>query len=459
MSTNIPQAGERRFPDGFVWGAATAAYQIEGATTEDGRGESIWDRYSHTPGRTLNGDTGDVACDHYHRWRDDIQLMRELGLQAYRFSIAWPRIVPDGRGRVNEAGLAFYDRLVDGLLEAGITPWATLYHWDLPQALEDEGGWPNRATADAFAEYTDSITRRLGDRVKHWITLNEPWCSAFLGYRVGRHAPGRTNFQDALAAMHTLLLGHGKAVPIIRRNSPDAQVGITLNLAQVYPATNSAADQAAARRFDGYFNRWILDPLYGRGYPQDMLELYGAMTPPIEADDVATIAAPMDFLGLNYYYSNFIRAAEDDDVLHIGEARLEGAEYTAMNWPVVPRGLYDQLLHIPREYPTGPLYITENGAAYPGDQPQEENGTLRVRDPERTRYYAQHLAMAQRAIEAGSPLQGYFAWSLMDNFEWAYGYTRRFGITYVDYETQQRIIKDSGKQYQQVIAANAVVEP
>ncbi len=455
MSSTEDQTAHR-FPDGFVWGAATASYQIEGAVHEDGRGESIWDRFSRTPGKTANGDTGDVACDHYHHWQEDIQLMRTLGLNAYRFSIAWPRIVPDGRGHVNEAGLAFYDRLVDGLLEAGITPWVTLYHWDLPQILEDAGGWPNRATADAFAEYTDVVTRRLGDRVKHWITLNEPWCSAFLGYHNGHHAPGRTNLEDALQALHTLLLAHGQAVSIIRRNSPDAQVGITLNLAQVYPTTDSPDDQAAARRYDGYFNRWFLDPLYGRGYPQDMVALYGGDAPATDAADFPIIAAPTDFLGLNYYSPTFVHNDPEAAFLQVGHTRREDLQYTAMDWAVYPQGLYDLLVRVPRDYPTGPLYITENGAAYPDQVSQ--NGEARVHDPDRTQYYAQHLQAAQRAIGAGVPLQGYFAWSLMDNFEWAFGYTRRFGITYVDYDTQQRTLKDSGRWYKAVIAANAVVD-
>lgn len=456
MSNTEQTEAAAHLPNGFVWGAATASYQIEGAAREDGRGESIWDRFSSTPGKTANSDTGDVACDHYHRWQDDIQLMRSLGLHAYRFSIAWPRIVPDGRGQVNEAGLAFYDRLVDGLLEAGITPWVTLYHWDLPQVLEDEGGWPNRATADAFAAYTDVVTRRLGDRVKHWITLNEPWCSAFLGYHNGHHAPGRTNFKDALQALHTLLLAHGQAVPIIRRNSPDAQVGITLNLAQVYSTTDSAADQAAARRYDGYFNRWFLDPLYGRGYPYDMLALYGNNAPATDPADFPVIAAPTDFLGLNYYSPTFVHNDPDAAFLQVGHTRRDDLQYTAMDWAVYPQGLYDLLVRVPRDYPTGPLYITENGAAYPDQVSQ--NGEARVHDPDRTRYYAEHLQAAQRAIGNGVPLQGYFAWSLMDNFEWAFGYTRRFGITYVDYDTQQRTLKDSGRWYKQVIAANAVVD-
>lgn len=443
------------FPPDFVWGAATASYQIEGAVHEDGRGESIWDRFSHTPGKVVNGDTGDVADDHYHRWQEDIRLMQELGLQAYRFSIAWPRVIPDGGTHVNEAGLDFYDRLVDGLLAAGITPWATLYHWDLPQPLEDAGGWPNRATADAFLPYVEAVTRRLGDRVKHWITLNEPWCSAFLGYQIGVHAPGRTSFSDALAAAHTLLLAHGKAVPIIRRNSPDAQVGITLNLAQTYPATESEADQAAARRYDGYANRWFLDPLYGRGYPEDMLQLYGDMVPETEQQDFEIISPKTDFLGLNYYTPTIVRDGTDDPVLHVSHVRLQNVEFTAMDWAVVPQALRDQLVDIAQRYPTGPLYITENGAAYDDPPPVDEDGERRVHDPQRVNYYALHLAACRQAIDDGAPLKGYFAWSLMDNFEWAFGYTKRFGIVYVDYATQQRTIKDSGRWYRDVIAANA----
>lgn len=431
-----------KFPRGFVWGAATAAYQIEGGVNEDGRGESIWDRFSHTPGKTVGGDTGDLACDHYHRWPEDIALLRELNLTAYRFSVAWPRIHPEGRGRTNEAGLGFYDRLVDALLAAEITPWVTLYHWDLPQVLEEAGGWPNRATADAFAEYADTITRRLGDRVKNWITLNEPWCSSFLSYWIGEHAPGRQSLEAALAATHTLLLAHGKAVPIIRTNSPGARVGMTLNLAQVYPASEGEADREAARRYDGFFNRWFLDPLYGRGYPEDMRELYGwARLPNVEGVDLAQIATPTDFLGLNYYSPTFIADDPANAPLRVRDAGLPGAERTQMGWIVHPKGLEDLLGWVSRAYPTGPLYLTENGAAYP--DPDPVGG--RVADPDRLRYYAGHLTAAQRAIATGAPLHGYFAWSLLDNFEWAFGYTRRFGIVHVDYQTQRRTIKDSGR--------------
>jgi beta-glucosidase len=451
-ASDWPTSGQ--FPDGFVWGTATASYQIEGAVREDGRGESIWDRFSHTPGKTANGDTGDVAVDHYHRWREDVGLMQQLGINAYRFSVAWPRVLPNGRGRVNDKGLDFYDRLVDGLLEREITPWVTLYHWDLPQMLEDQGGWPNRDMADSFAEYVDAVTRRLGDRVTNWITLNEPWCSAFLGYFVGEHAPGRKAPEVWLHAVHTLYLAHGKAVEIVRRNAPGASVGITLNLAQTYPASDSEADHAAAHRFDGFFNRWFLDPLYGRGYPQDMVELYGPIVPTVESGDLDLIAAKTDFLGLNYYNPTHVRDDPAANMLRVAPVRVPG-DYTQMDWLVEPRGIYDLLLRVARDYPTGPLYITENGAAYPDQPPQ--NG--RVSDPERTRYYALHLGAAYRAIADGAPLKGYFAWSLMDNFEWAFGYTRRFGITYVDYQTQARTIKDSGRYYSAVVEGNALVDP
>jgi beta-glucosidase len=434
-----------------VWGAGTSAYQVEGAAYEDGRGESIWDRFSHTPGRTANGDTGDVACDHYHRWRDDIALMRALGVGAYRFSVAWPRILPQGRGRPNDAGLDFYDQLVDGLLEAGITPWVTLYHWDLPQPLEDEGGWPSRATAEVFAAFADAVTARLGDRVSHWITLNEPWSSAFLGYRVGHHAPGRTSTKDALRAAHALLLAHGMAVPIVRANSTGARVGIALNLGQIYPATASPEDEAAAERFDGSYNRWFLDPLYGRGYPPEVAEMYGADAPRTLPADLETIAAPTDFLGLNYYNPTFVRHAPDAPPAFVRAVRREG-EYTETNWLVYPQGLYDLMTRVAAEYPTGPLYVTANGAAYVDEPPRHG----RMADPERTAYHAGHLAACARAIRDGVPLRGYFAWSLLDSFEWAMGYTRRFGITYVDYATQQRTLKDSGRWYARVVARNGM---
>jgi beta-glucosidase len=440
------------FPAGFVWGAATAAYQIEGAVAEDGRGESIWDRFSHTPGRTANGETGDVACDHYHRWPADVALLRALGLGAYRFSIAWPRVLPAGRGRVNEAGLAFYERLVDALLAAGIAPWVTLYHWDLPQALEDAGGWPARATAEAFAAYVDVVSRRLGDRVQHWITLNEPWVSAFLGYRVGVHAPGRTSLADALAATHTLLRAHGLAVDVLRANAPRAEVGVTLNLSPTYPASNAPADEAAAQRADGYLNRWLLDPLYGRGYPADLLARYGSDAPAVAAEDWALIARPTDFLGVNYYLPTDARHDPGAPPLDYVDVDRPEAEHTAMDWIVDPRGLLDLLTRLDRDYAPAALYVTENGAAYADPPPRDG----RVDDPRRLRYLARHLAAAHRAIGQGVPLRGYFAWSLLDNFEWAQGYAKRFGLVYVDYPTQERTIKASGYWYRDVAARNGL---
>jgi beta-glucosidase len=438
------------FPDNFLWGAATAAYQIEGASDEDGKGESIWDRFSHTPGKVLNGTTGDVACDHYHRWRVDIALMRELGLQAYRFSISWPRILPAGVGAVNAAGLDFYDRLVDELLEAGIQPFVTLYHWDLPQALQDQGGWASRATVAAFANYVDVVARRLGDRVKHWITHNEPWCIAFLGHSMGEHAPGIRN-GPALAVAHHVLLSHGEAVPALRASSPGAEVGITLNFSPAYPASDSAEDRAAALRNDGQFNRWFIDPLYGRGYPADMVALYGTLMPEIQPGDTERIAAPIDFLGVNYYNRSVIRHDPSAPMLQIGHVKPEG-EYTEMGWEVYPEGLRALLVRLQRDYAPARMYITENGAAYP-DAIAPDGG---VHDEPRIRYLAGHLAAAHAAIGEGAALAGYFVWSLMDNFEWAWGYSKRFGIVYLDYPTQRRILKDSAEFYRNVIARNGL---
>ncbi len=443
-----------RFPDTFLWGAATAAYQIEGAWNEDGKGESIWDRFSHTPGKTQNGDTGDVACDHYHRWREDVALMRDLGLRAYRFSVSWPRVLPAGVGAVNNAGLDFYDRLVDALLEAGIQPFLTLYHWDLPQALQDRGGWAARETVAAFANYADVVSRRLGDRVKHWITHNEPWVVAFLGHQTGEHAPGITNGPWLLVAHH-LLLSHGEAVPVLRHNSPGARVGITLNMSPAHPASESEADRAAALRFDGFMNRWFLDPLYGRGYPPDMLALYGTHAPTVGADgDLERIAVPTDFLGVNYYNRTIIRN-DPDAPLQIASVTPEDAEFTTMGWEVYPDGLRELLIRLHRDYAPARLYVTENGAAYPDTIAADSS----VHDTARVRYLAGHFQAAAAAIAAGAPLAGYFVWSLMDNFEWAFGYSQRFGIVYVDYATQRRIPKDSAHFYRSVIAENAIMLP
>lgn len=443
------------FPSGFLWGAATAAYQIEGATREDGRGESIWDRFSHTPGKTHNGDTGDVAVDHYHRWRDDIQIMRELGLGAYRLSTAWPRILPEGRGQVNQQGLDFYDRLIDGLLENDITPWITLYHWDLPQILEDEEGWRNRNTVEAFAEYADAITRRLGDRVKNWITINEPWVAAFLGHLMGLHAPGLTDLEEALTAAHSLLLAHGRAVEVVRNNVPDANVGITLCLAQVYPDTDSEADENAARIFDGHMNRWFLDPVFRGKYPEDLLHAMGEIVPDIEDGDFTIISQPTDFLGVNFYFPVYIA---HDSTSPMGYRMTDrDGEHTAMGWLVQPESFQELLVRIHDDYAPAAIYITENGAAF-DDRPPAGG---RVEDPRRKLYIHDHLLAVLKAIDAEVPIKGYFVWSLLDNFEWSEGYSKRFGVTYVDYPTQERTIKESGRWYAEVSSANAVlpIEP
>lgn len=436
------------FPKDFIWGTATASYQIEGAWNKDGKGESIWDRFSHTPGKVLNNDTGDVACDHYHRWRDDIQLMKDLGIKAYRFSIAWPRILPNGSGKVNEAGLEFYSQLVDGLLEVGIEPYATLYHWDLPQALQDKGGWADRMVVDAFVEYVDITTRALGDRVKNWITLNEPWVSAFVGYRDGHHAPGHKDLNEAIAASHHLLLSHGRSVPVIRKNVKDANVGITLNLTPQMPASQSLADRKAANYIDGYINRFFLDPLTGRGYPEDMVKAFENSMSFVQNGDMEEIAVPVDFLGINYYTRNLVRADEKDNQPQT--VFREGA-MTEMEWEVYPRGLYDLLGRIHFAYGFPAIYITENGAAFPDGKPI--NGELH--DPDRVSYIKEHLKVVNKAINIGIPVKGYFVWSLLDNFEWSFGYSKRFGIVHVDLETQKRTAKSSAKWYSRAIAAQS----
>jgi beta-glucosidase len=435
-------------PADFTWGVATAAYQIEGAVAEDGRSPSIWDTFSHTPGAVAGGDTGDVACDHYHRWPEDIGLMKQLGVDAYRFSIAWPRVVPGGDGPVNKAGLSFYDRLVDGLLEAGITPFATLYHWDLPQALQDRGGWTSRETAEHFAAYASVVTERLGDRVKDWATLNEPLCSAWIGHLEGKMAPGLTDLGAAVRASYHLHLGHGLAVQAIRAASSDARVGIVNNLSPIEPASEREEDVAAALRADGHTNRWWLDPIHGRGYPHDMLELYGVELPE-RAGDLATIAAPLDWLGLNYYFRQIVTADPTGSVPYAQQIYLPGARHTAMDWEVHADGLEQLLLRLTEEYGAQRIYVTENGSAYP--DVVRADGT--VDDPERVRYLEEHLAACGRAARRGAPVAGYFAWSLMDNFEWAYGYDKRFGLVHVDYSTQRRTIKGSGHRYADIIRA------
>ncbi|MCZ7574791.1 MAG: GH1 family beta-glucosidase [Ardenticatenaceae bacterium] len=448
------------FPPDFIWGVATSAYQIEGAWDEDGKGESIWDRFAHTPGTIVDGTNGDVACDHYHRWPEDIALMKSLGIQAYRFSVSWPRILPAGRGTVNRAGLDFYSRLVDGLLEAGITPFVTLYHWDLPQVLQDEGGWPARATAEALVEYAGVVSRHLGDRVKHWITHNEPWCISILSHQIGEHAPGLHDGNAALRAAHHTLLSHGWALPVIRSNSPAAAAGITLNLTPAVPASLSEADARAARRFDGFFNRWFLDPLYGRGYPADTVSDYTALgylpaegLPFVRAGDLESIATPTDFLGVNYYTRAILRDEQALDNLPQTTFPAPESERTTMDWEVYPDGLYQILRRLHVEYRPAKMFVTENGASYP-DEP-DANG--HVKDLRRLDYLRRHFMAAHRAIAEGFPLAGYFVWSLVDNFEWARGYTQRFGIVLVDCKTRRRVPKESALWYKDIIAQNGPV--
>ena len=433
------------FPSDFVWGAATASYQIEGAVHEDGRGESVWDRFCATPGKVRSGDTGDVACDFYHRYRDDVKLMKDLGLDAFRFSIAWPRIVPDGRGKVNDAGLDFYDRLVDELLANGIEPFATLFHWDSPQALAEEGGWRARSTAEAFVEYTEVVANRLGDRVRHWITHNEPWVYAWIGHEWGRHAPGHESEAEAVAVAHHLLLSHGWAVEAIRSASPDACVGITLNLGQAYPVTDTPEDEAAAWKIDGQANRWFLDPIFRGSYPADLLERNELVAPVLQDGDLEAISTPIDFLGVNNYFRFLIGAGADGPKME----RNPDAEYTDMDWEVYPEGLRKLLVRLAKDYSPPAIYVTENGAAFPDIRSHDGH----VHDLERTAYLDGHIGAVAQAIADGSPVKGYFVWSLLDNFEWAEGYSKRFGIVYIDYPTLERVPKDSFYWYRDLIAS------
>ncbi|WP_028811581.1 GH1 family beta-glucosidase [Streptomyces flavidovirens] len=464
------------FPPGFLWGTATAAYQIEGAAQEDGRTPSIWDTFSRTPGKVLGGDTGDVAVDHYHRMRDDVRMMADLGLGAYRFSVSWPRVQPTGRGPAVERGLDFYRALTDELLAAGITPSLTLYHWDLPQELEDAGGWPVRDTAYRFAEYAGLVARALGDRVEMWTTLNEPWCSAFLGYGSGVHAPGRTDPVAALRAAHHLNLGHGLAVEALRAALPGrARIGVSLNPSAVRPLTGSAGDLDAQRRIDALANRVFTGPMLTGAYPSDLLADTAHLTdwPFVQEGDAATAGRPLDFLGINYYAPAVVSAA---DAPSPAGANRDGhgvsdyspwpgseavtfhqppGELTAMDWSVDPTGLYDLLMRYAREAPGVALMITENGAAY--DDKPAADGT--VHDPDRIRYLHGHLAAVRRAMLDGADVRGYFLWSLMDNFEWSYGYSKRFGAVYVDYETQRRTPKSSAEWYGRVARTGVLPYP
>ncbi len=454
------------FPPGFTFGSATAAYQVEGAAREDGRGPSIWDTFSHTPGKVRDGDTGDVACDHYHRWEADLDLMAELGLDAYRFSIAWSRIMPTGTGSVNQAGLDFYSRLVDGLLERGIRPVATLYHWDLPQTLEDAGGWPTRATADAFEDYAAVVGAALGDRVHTWTTLNEPWCSAYLGYGQGGHAPGRTEPAAALAAVHHLNLAHGRAVQALRATSTGTpEYSATLNFHVLRGVGDGAGE--AVRRIDALANRAFTWPMLRGEYPADLLDDTASVTDWsfVQDGDLRTIRQPLDVLGVNYYSTATVRlwdgvspkqmndghkGAEGGTAWPGSDSAVEFVEqpgpYTAMGWNIAPEGLFELLTALSAEFPDQPLMITENGAAF--DDVVAADGS--VPDADRVDYLRRHLTAAHRAIEVGVDLRGYFVWSLLDNFEWGYGYSKRFGIVRVDFDTLARTPKQSAQWYREL---------
>ena len=486
--TSSPHAtGAVTFPDGFLWGAATAAFQIEGATTEGGREDSIWDTFCRIPGAVRHGDDGSVADDHYHRYREDVALMRRLNLDAYRFSTSWARVVPDGK-TVNQEGLDFYSRLVDELLGADILPWLTLYHWDLPQALEDLGGWPNRDTAARFVDYAVAMHDALGDRVKVWTTLNEPWCSAFLGYTAGAHAPGRKSPADGLAAAHHLMLAHGGAVRALRERDPESVVGLTLNFTVSDPVDpTDPADVDVARRDDGMFNRFFLDPILRGAYPQDLLDdvAHLGFADVVHEGDLDVISTPIDVLGVNYYNGGAVSARPQETsgeapagTADPGGERADAAVWetrspnpvpdgihhhsrglptTDMGWEVQPEGLTRLLTRLQQDY-TGPrgtaMFITENGAAYP-DVVQPDGS---VHDPERLAFVDAHLRAVRDAIDAGADVRGYFAWSLMDNFEWALGYDKRFGLVHVDYATQARTVKSSGRWYAEVARTGVVPE-
>jgi beta-glucosidase len=429
----------------FIWGVATSSFQIEGATHEGGRGPSIWDTFCQVPGKVANGDTGDVACDHYHRYNEDLDLMKWMGVDAYRFSVAWPRVLPHGTGAINKAGLDFYDRIVDGALERGIQPWLTMYHWDLPQALQDRGGWNNREIVSWFEEYADVLTSRLGDRVKHWLTLNEPLCSAWLGHLYGDMAPGIQDLQTALNASHHLLMAHGIASQITRSNVRDAKVGIVINVTPAVPATDSDNDQRAATLADGFDNRWFLNPVFGRPYPADVIEALGK-SPEIAAGDMTLMNQTMDFLGVNFYFRQTISSNPQGSPLPIKNIRRDNVKRTAMDWEVHAPAFEEILTRIHRDYKPREMYITENGSAWNDIMVAGE-----IDDQERISYLQSHLEAMFAAEKLGAPIRGYFAWSFMDNFEWAYGYDKRFGFVYVDYNSQKRTPKKSAHFYRDLL--------
>lgn len=440
----------KQFPQGFVFGAATAAYQVEGAVEEDGRGPSIWDVFCRLPGKVFEGQTGERACDQYHRYAEDAALMRDLRIQSYRFSIAWPRVFPDGGGALNQSGLDYYSRLCESLLERGIEPVATLYHWDLPQALDNRGGWLSRDTAERFAEYARTAANRLGGLIPRFVTVNEPSVAAFEGYLSGRHAPGRSDAGEALRAAHHLLLAHALAVPAIRSERPEAAIGASLNLTPVYPADQTPENSAAARTFDGQANRWFLDPVLKGEYPEDLLAAYASLTDLsfVDGGDPGRFKEGRpDFLGVNYYFPSVVEAGEHP--LFVRTLPPAGST-TDMGWPVDAGAMLDLLLRLRRDDPGMPLYITENGAAYP-----DVRDGRTVRDPQRKEFLRGHLRACLDALNAGVDLRGYYVWSLLDNFEWAFGYSKRFGIVYVDFSTQERVLKESALYYREVIRTRA----
>jgi len=436
-----------KFPHNFIWGAATAAYQVEGAWDEDGRGESIWDRFSHTPGKVANGDTGDIACDHYHRYEEDIALMRKLGLKAYRFSVSWPRVLPLGRGRINPKGLDFYDRLVDRLCAANIEPLLTLYHWDLPQALQDEGGWNNRDTAYAFADYTALIVKRLGDRVRYWSTFNEPNVITHVGFVTGEHAPGFKDQRMAYQVAHHLMVAHGLGIQTIRASEPDANAGIVLNLAMADPSSNRDEDVMAAEKYWDENEALFFDLLFKGHYPPAVYDVMGKNMPKVQSGDMAMISQKLDYVGINYYSRNVISSNGRVE-------KVEGSEYTDMGWEICAPSLKRTLIKLDKFYNLPPIFITENGAAFK----DEIDADGKVHDPRRIEYLKNHFIQVRLAMLDGVDVRGYMVWSLMDNFEWGYGFSKRFGLTYIDFETQKRIVKDSGEWYAEVTRTNEVAE-
>lgn len=442
------------FPKNFLWGASTSAYQIEGAWDQDGKSESIWDRFTHIPGNILNGDTGDVACDFYHNYRQDAAIAAELGLKTERISVSWPRVIPDGTGEINEKGLDFYRRVIDSLLENGIEPFVMLYHWDLPQCLHEKGGWLNRDCVRWFADYVQRIFETFPQEVSYWGTILEPQIHAYHGYWDGKHAPGVRDFSASLQAAHNLMLGHGLAVKAFRDSGAAGEIGITNYLPSHYAISDRPEDVAAAKRWDGCWNRWFLDALYKGAYPEDMKQWYksnGIVLPDVKPGDMELISQETDFFGYNYYYSYFVGEGSDRWPLNITSVKPTDREYTAMNWPVCPDGFYDGLMRYWKEYGKK-IIVTENGLAC-RDVPDADG---KINDIKRIDFMKKHLTALHKAIEDGADVRGYLTWSSFDNFEWALGYERRFGLTYVDYATQKRTIKESGKWYAELIKNNAV---